>query len=140
MLIKKIQLQNFRNFSKRHFEFKEGVNVIVGPNAIGKTNILESIYLLSTGKSFKARLEEEMISYDANLSRIEGQIKDLANYTNKLETILTRGEIQIGEDPENIQKAPRKKMLVNGLPKRLVDFSGILKVALFFPCDFYLFT
>ena len=61
MLINKLALNNFRNFSKKHFEFGKGVNVIVGPNAIGKTNILESIYLLSTGKSFKARLEEEMI-------------------------------------------------------------------------------
>ncbi|KKQ43935.1 MAG: replication and repair protein RecF protein [Candidatus Woesebacteria bacterium GW2011_GWA1_37_8] len=157
MLINKLALNNFRNFSKKHFEFGKGVNVIVGPNAIGKTNILESIYLLSTGKSFKARLEEEMIDYNSDIARIVGEVGHrLVEHSGlerskkqkeaeelqkkKLETILTRGEIQIGEDPENIQKAPRKKMLVNGLPKRLIDFSGILKVALFGPWDLDLVT
>jgi len=153
MLIKKIQLQNFRNFSKKEIAFSESVNVIVGPNAAGKTNILESVYLLSTGKSFKARLEEEMVSYNSGLARIvgvlsiknnelSGQIhntKYIIQNTN-LEAVLTRGEIQVGDDPESLQKTPRKKLLVNGLSRRLIDFSGVLKVALFGPWDLDLVT
>lgn len=153
MLIKKIQLQNFRNFSKKEIVYGENINVIVGPNATGKTNILESIYLISTGKSFKARLEEEMIGYDAEIARVRAELS-IKNYVSgekilntkyeihntSLETVLTRGEVQIGEDPENLQKTPRKKLTVNGVPKRLIDFAGQLKVALFGPWDLDLVT
>ncbi|MEK7117236.1 MAG: AAA family ATPase, partial [Patescibacteria group bacterium] len=52
MGIRKIQLFDFRNIKKSIFEFSEGITVIVGPNASGKTNILESLFLLSSGKSF----------------------------------------------------------------------------------------
>ena len=60
-MIQKIRLTNFRNFKKKVLEFSDSITVIIGPNGIGKTNILESLFLLSTGKSFKARIEEEMI-------------------------------------------------------------------------------
>ena len=72
-MIKKIELQNFRNFKKIIFEFSPKITVIVGPNASGKTNVLESLYLLSTGKSFKAKVEEEMIGYDEDICRVDGE-------------------------------------------------------------------
>jgi recombinational DNA repair ATPase RecF len=73
-MIKSINLTDFRNFKKRTFDFSEKATVIVGPNAIGKTNILESLFLLSTGKSFKAKVEAEMIKYEQDLGRVEGTI------------------------------------------------------------------
>src|SRR4030042_5793737 len=110
MLINKIQLSNFRNFKKNIFVFSPKTTVIVGPNASGKTNILESLFLFATGKSFRARIEEEMISYNSSLARaiaIVGSInqplgtKDIIKNQNdirndrptKLEVVLTRGEI-----------------------------------------------
>ena len=125
MGIRKIQLSDFRNIKKSTFEFSEGVTVIVGPNASGKTNILESLFVLSSGKSFKARIEEEMIGYNSSMTRITGITNNL-----KLETILTRGN---GD-------WPRKKLMVNGVPKRLVDFAGNFKVTLFGPWDMDLVT
>ena len=71
-MLKKIILNNFRNFGKREFEFGSKINVIVGPNASGKTNILEGIFFLATGKSFKARLEREVIKYREEVCRIVG--------------------------------------------------------------------
>ena len=65
MIIKKVALTAFRNFEKKSFDFSPKTTFVVGPNASGKTNLLESICLLATGKSFKARVEKEMISYDA---------------------------------------------------------------------------
>ena len=57
-MIGKIALSNFRNFDSKVVEFTDGVTLIIGPNASGKTNILESLFLLSTGRSFKAKVEE----------------------------------------------------------------------------------
>jgi len=121
-MIKKIQLINFRNFKKNTFTFSDKVTVIVGPNGVGKTNILESLFLLSTGKSFKAKLEEEMINHDQVFARVLGRTEE-----NKLETILTKDSY-------------KKKLLVNGISRRMIDFSGNLKIVLFGPWDMDLVT
>lgn len=133
-MLHNLSLTNFRNFTKKELQFSENVTIIVGPNASGKTNILESVFLLATGKSFKARVETEMIQYDKDLARVHGT---LTNDT-KLEVVLTNGEIEIAHG--QIQKAPRKKMLVNGVPRRLIDFAGNFSVVLFAPSDMDLVT
>ena len=125
MSITKIQLTNFRNFKKKTIDFSQKVTVMVGPNASGKTNILEALFLLSTGKSFKAGIEEEMISYDSSISSITG----ITGIT-RLEIKLTRGT----------DEWPRKKLLINGVPKRLIDFAGNFKTVLFGPWDMDLVT
>lgn len=154
MYIKNLSLTNFRGFKEKKFEFSDKVSVIVGANAVGKTNILEAINLLSTGKSFKARLEGEMLSYNSDVARIKGVLENIkfndsensnasvngSQLDTSLEVILTNGMVQIGEDPGNIKKTQKKKMLVNGVPKRLVDFMGNLKVVLFGPWDLELVT
>jgi DNA replication and repair protein RecF len=61
MHIEQIYLRNFRSYEKAHFVFDSGVNWIVGENAQGKTNLLEALVLLSTGRSFRAKKTEEMI-------------------------------------------------------------------------------
>ena len=70
MNISSISLQNFRNYSKKEFEFSDKTTLIVGPNASGKTNLLEAIYLLATAKSFRADLEGEMIGYGKEIARV----------------------------------------------------------------------
>lgn len=121
-MITKIQLINFRNFNKNIFSFANGITVIVGPNGAGKTNILESLFILSTGKSFKAKLEDEMINYDKDFARVLGRTEE-----SKLEVLLTK-------------EGYRKKLLVNGIPRRMIDFSGNLKIVLFGPWDMDLVT
>lgn len=137
MIISKLYLTDFRNFNKRSLGLSENISVIVGPNAIGKTNVLEAMFLMSSGKSFRARLEEEMVAYNSEISRIKGLIR-ADNQNTKLEVVLTRGRIEIGEN--KFEKVPRKKLLVNGVAKRLLDFAGNLKVVLFGPWDLDLVT
>jgi len=120
-MIKKITLLNFRNFKKMEIEFGEGINVINAPNASGKTNILEAIFILSLGKSFKTRKIDECIKYDENIARIT---------TDGLEAILTK----------DVAGWPRKRLLVGGVPRRLVDFAGNIKTVLFAPQDLELIT
>lgn len=133
MTISKVHLSNFRNIEDRLFKFSPKTTVVVGPNASGKTNLLESIFLLSTGKSFRARVEEEMINYEEEIARVKAMVSDV-----KLEAVLTRGEIKLGTaKPE---KVARKRLLVNNVGKRLIDFAGNLKVVLFGPWDLGLVT
>ncbi|MBL7036943.1 DNA replication and repair protein RecF [Candidatus Microgenomates bacterium] len=134
-MISKITLQNYRNFKKKEIKFDEGITVIVGPNASGKTNILESIFFLATGKSFKSSKPEECVNHDEEVTRITG--KGSAGQAS-LEIVLTRGFLNIGKGaPEKVAK---KRLLVNGSGKRMVDFSNNFNVVLFVPRDLDLVT
>ena len=64
MYIEKIKLQNFRNYKQLELNLNKNINIIYGNNAQGKTNILESIFLCSFGKSFRTTKEKEMIKFD----------------------------------------------------------------------------
>lgn len=139
-MISKLSLQNFRNFKKKHIEFDKGITVIVGPNAVGKTNILESIFFLATGKSFKAKQSEECVNYDAEIARITGIAllrQGSAGQVN-LEIVLTRGFLDIGKS--SLEKVAKKRLLVNGSGKRMIDFSSNFSVVLFVPRDLDLVT
>lgn len=137
MEIQKLKLSNFRNQKTKLFIFSSNITVILGPNTSGKTNILEAIYFLSLGKSFRARVEEEMINYNSDLLKIKGRIKLDAERVD-LEAVLTRGTIDIGA--KRLEKVQRKKLLVNGISKRLIDFAGRFKIVFFGPEDLELVT
>ena len=137
MILSKIQISNFRNLKKETFSFSPKTTVIIGPNTSGKTNIFEAIFLLATGKSFKAQIEEEMISYGKEIARVSG---DFTKPKQKLEVVLTRGEITIGETPEKTERVPRKRLMLNGIAKRLIDFAGNFRAVLFGPWDLELVT
>ena len=71
MYIEKIKLENFRNYEKEEIEFDKNINIIYGDNAQGKTNILESIFVCSLGKSFRTNKDKELIKKNKNYSKIE---------------------------------------------------------------------
>ncbi|EKE05749.1 MAG: DNA replication and repair protein recF [uncultured bacterium] len=120
-MIKTLNLINFRNFIKKEIEFSDGVNVINAPNASGKTNILEAIFMLSLGKSFKTRKVDECIKYGEQIARVT---------IDGLEIVITK----------DVAGWPKKRLLVNGVPRRLVDFTGNIKTVLFAPQDLELIT
>lgn len=126
-MIKEIYLQNFRSYKKQKFEFGSGTVVVVGPNGSGKTNLMEAMYMLATGKSFRAELEEEVIGYGEEVGRVEAEVGV------DLEVVLTRGEV-------GGVKVGRKKFMVNGVPKRMMDFVGVFRAVLFGPWDLDLIT
>ncbi|KKS84958.1 MAG: replication and repair protein RecF protein [Candidatus Gottesmanbacteria bacterium GW2011_GWA1_43_11] len=156
MQLQELNLKNFRNYSKRTFIFSQNTTVFVGPNAIGKTNILEAIFLLAIGKSFRAEREGEMVRIGEEVGRVKGICHpdqsadwrsvegsfspnsrvidssppeaDRNDNINDLEVIVTGGFVQG-------VKTPIKKFLVNGVPRRIVDFAGQLKAVLFHPED-----
>ena len=66
MYIKKIKLKNFRNYKEQEVDLNNGINLFFGNNAQRKTNIIESIFLCSIGKSFRAKKDKELINFEDN--------------------------------------------------------------------------
>ncbi len=75
MVISTLRLQQFRSYSDATFAFSPGVNVIVGQNGRGKTNLLEAVYLLATGSSFRVA-DKELVQYDKDWFRLDAEFDD----------------------------------------------------------------
>lgn len=123
MFLSNLTLQNFRSYTRSQFTFDKNTTYVVGPNTAGKTNIIEAIFLLATGKSFRAEKEKELVQFGKEIARAHGILDD-----TKLEVMITHGFV--GGKP-----APLKRYIVNGVPKRRVDFTGNLFAVLFSPSD-----
>ena len=81
MALVDLRLQNFRSYTDNSFELSPGVNIIVGPNASGKTNLLEAILVLARGSSYRAR-DGELIKFASEWARLDAHDED-----NKLRTV-----------------------------------------------------
>ena len=66
MIIRKLELKNFRNYLDLNISFDEGINLILGNNAQGKTNLIEALYITSMGKSFRTKNDRELINFNEN--------------------------------------------------------------------------
>jgi DNA replication and repair protein RecF len=76
MKICSLFLENFRNYSSKEIHFSPGVNIIIGENGVGKTNILESIFSLAFSKPFRSTKKEVFIKHNTDYSRIKGVLSD----------------------------------------------------------------
>jgi len=70
MIIKSLELKNYRNYDELSMNFASGTNLLYGDNAQGKTNILESIYLSATTKSHRGNKDRELIKFEENEAHI----------------------------------------------------------------------
>ena len=104
MYIKNIKLENYRNYHSEYIEFDRGVNIVLGDNAQGKTNLLESIYVLSMGKSFRTSKDRELIKFNSEFSRIRAEyVKD--DYDLFMEIAYgLNGRKAVNLDGENLKK------------------------------------
>jgi len=120
MYIKDLYLHNFRNYQEQKVEFDPGINLLIGPNAQGKTNALEAIYYLTTGKSYRVRKENELILWGARSFYLKStfQVKD------RLLKL------------ESYYESNKKIMKINQIPcKRLSDYVGTVNAVFFSPDD-----
>lgn len=127
MNLQSITLQNFRNYTKRQFTFEENVTVFLGPNGIGKTNVLEAIYLLATGDSFKTEKDIQLTTFEKEITRVTGK-----TVNETLEVVLASGDLA--------NNTFSKRYLVNGVARRVADFAGHITVVLFSPADLDIVT
>ena len=124
MIIKKLSLQNYRNHASKQFEFKPGINVILGENAAGKTNIVEAIYYLSLARSFRGVEDEDLIRYGQESAYINAKI-DVGNYSREISTTISKSG---------------REIVINGKPiERISDLAKTINIILFEPQDVLLF-
>ena len=141
-MLSKLVLQNFRSYSRETFEFSSNATLFVGPNAVGKTNILEAIYYLATGKSLRASEEKEVIRDGETVGRVIGEIGPSTELRVKGIREVGDAELEIIWDnrPDSAKATGgqgrfHKLYKVNGVGKRQVDFVGHLLAVLFQPTD-----
>jgi DNA replication and repair protein RecF len=129
-----LSLANFRNYTRLELELPGRLTVIQGANGQGKTNLLEAIHLLATGRSPRATVERELINWlavesalpYARLTADSGE----GRTAEKLELVLELGTNGLSAGP-----TVRKQVRINGVPKRGIDLVGHLRVVLFLPED-----
>lgn len=102
MQIQNLKLLNFRNYEKIELHFNPSKNIIIGQNGMGKTNIVEAIYVLAFTKSFRGSKEEVVIRNNTDLARVEGTIKD--KYTNDYKVIVKQSGKKVKINNTNIDK------------------------------------
>ena len=137
MLVKRLSLVDFRNHENKNLEFNEGINIISGPNACGKTNIVEAIYYLSLARSFRGVEDYDLIRRGRDLAAIaadveEGKIKRNVRIliTKKGRQVLVNGKkvSRISELSKSVNVLlfePKDVMLFRGLPKERRNFLDI---------------
>jgi len=129
MFLKNLQLTNFRNYAHLDLNFDHRPTVLVGNNAAGKSNLLEAIYLLSASKSLRVETEDELIKNQEEFTRVEGFLSNGGD--SELLVIINRPSKDV---------LFRKKVLVNGISRRVIDFIGNLPAVIFYPSDINMVT
>ena len=120
MKILKLALNGFRNYEWETAKLSEHTNVICGDNAQGKTNLLEAVYLLSGGRSFRTRSDREMVGFDYSEAEILAEVFS----HDREQTIRIR-----------LCPGQAKKITVNGVRKTGSELAGTVNVVLFCPDD-----
>ncbi|MGX4601670.1 DNA replication/repair protein RecF [Faecalimicrobium sp. JNUCC 81] len=120
MRLNSLQLVNFRNYDNLHLEFNKKVNLLVGKNGQGKTNIVESIYMLAFGKSFRTSKDKEIIKFNSENLYVGGNFS--TQHTNGLI------EVAIGKNKKGIK--------VNKIHiQKIHELLGNINVVIFSPED-----
>ena len=119
MYIDKVTLKNFRNYDNQEINFCNNINVIYGDNAMGKTNIIEAIFLCSLGKSFRAKKDIDLIKFENTSCEIDVQFEKKDR----------NGKITCKIDKQ-------KTFLINGVKQsKISDIIGRINCIIFTPDD-----
>ncbi len=121
MIIKSIELADFRNYESLNLDLSSGTNILYGDNAQGKTNILEAIYICATTKSHKGSKDKEIINFEKEEAHIRTYIEK--------EDVETRIDM-------HLRKEKSKGIAIDGQKiKKAADLLGICNVVFFSPED-----
>ncbi len=133
MYCKNLSLKDFRNYRELELRLRPGLSIFQGENAVGKTSLLEAIYLLATTRSPRAGAEQEMVNLAAEptpelgapaFARVEAQVE-------RKDGGIT-AEMVIVRDGDSTR---RKRVKINGVARRAIDLLGRINVVLFAPED-----
>ncbi len=118
-MISNIRLQSFRSYYDQSFEFEPGVNIVVGPNACGKTNLLEAIGLLTSGSTIRAK-DNDIIAFGKDWARLDGYV---ANTNRSVKVSRVVGSV------ESVQK----EFVIEGKSMRRLSANTRQPVVVFEP-------
>lgn len=123
MYLRHIHLLHYRNYDDQQLNLNRGINVLIGPNGQGKTNLLEAIYYLAAGSNFRGNKDLELIQWESPYFRLIGQMKK--------DTSERLYELEIYVDQEK-----NKQLKINGVKyKSLAELHNYLRAILFSPDD-----
>lgn len=105
MYIKEIELKNYRNYDYLKIEFNEKTNLILGNNAEGKTNLLESIYLSSIGRSFRTNKDSDLVQFNKNAAKVSVKAEKNYGETTVEITVKKDSKKSVKKDGVNIKRA-----------------------------------
>ena len=123
MLVKSITLKNFRNHPYLAYDFQPGMNIITGPNAAGKTNVVEAIYYLSIAKSFRTEDDGDLIQNTKDKAEIDAICAE-GDINRKIKIVITQ---------------EGRNFFINGKPATRSELARCANVLLFEPKDVSLF-
>lgn len=127
MKLNSLKLQTFRNHQEFQHSFNKNITVFYGPNAIGKTNILEAIRFLSLPKSFRAKFDRELINWESDFARMEG-VFEKDDEASEIEIYLSKN------------KGQKKVIKINNNTRKVSDLVGQFFIVLFCPEDLNLIS
>ena len=120
MILKKISIINFRNYTKCNIKFSNEINFFIGNNAQGKTNILESIYVLALTKSYRTNNDDILKKVGSDSYKIKGELK-IGKYYKNLTVSIANNDKKVFVNDTNI--------------KKISDYVSNMNVILFSPED-----
>ncbi|MBQ7329971.1 MAG: DNA replication/repair protein RecF [Oscillospiraceae bacterium] len=122
MILENIRLENYRNYTEVFAEFDPGVNLLVGQNAQGKTNLLEAVAFLGSGRAFRTQKSAELVKFGADFAQLEGNVFSQERQQNLKWVLFSASR------PRQLYRNGAKK-------KTAADISGVLQTVLFCPED-----
>lgn len=121
MIVNRLKIKNYRNFKQAEVELNDSLNIFIGDNGQGKTNLMESVYMASIGRTFRLNSENELINFKETNSFIEVNLQK-KDYQMKIEL--------------HLEKNKRKQVFINGVKlDKTSEMIGILNNVIFTPDD-----
>jgi len=126
--LSKLLLQNFRSHTQQLLEFDPKLNLIIGPNGSGKTNILEAIFLLAAGKSFRSSSQSKLINWNDFFTSVRAKVINGKDEVNEI-------EVKLIKDQNGQSNTVSRKFLTEKVEKTRKKYIGIFKTVIFHPDD-----
>lgn len=127
MEVRRVELTSFRSYERLELAFPAGPQVLFGANAAGKTNLLEALVVLGSGRSHRTSTEAELITWEQPFARLEAEAHSAVPGAEARRDVI---ELTLSRQGA---AAARKRVRVNGVPRRAAALSDALRVVVFAP-------